>query len=217
MISPQVLQWPKENPFGGADTSIDTDDPNHINWLYEKALERARQFKIEGVTYRLTSGVIKNIIPAVASTNALIAASCVTEAFKLATSCHDTMNNYMIFNDTDGIYTYTYEQERNAECVACSPTNVVKTVTFRPTDKLQDVVDFFCESADYQMKAPCLATTGADGTNKTLYMQSIPSLEQMTRPNLTKTLKELDLVDGQNLFVADSTTPNTMMFKLNLS
>lgn len=212
-----MLLWSKENPFGGAETSIDTDDPNHINWLYEKALERAKQFNIEGVTYRLTSGVIKNIIPAVASTNALIAASCVTEAFKLATSCHETLNNYMIFNDTDGIYTYTYQQERNPECIACSPASVVKTVAFKYDDKLQAVVDFFCESPDYQMKAPCLAATNPDGSNKTLYMQSVPSLEQMTRPNLARTLSELLLVDGQNLFVADSTTPNTMTFRLKLS
>ena len=212
-----MLLWPKENPFGGSETSIDTDDPNHINWLYERALERAKQFNIEGVTYRLTSGVIKNIIPAVASTNALIAASCVTEAFKLATGCHDTMNNYMIFNDTDGIYTYTYQQERNTECIACSPASVVKTIVFKLADKLQTVVDFFCESADYQMKAPCLTATNLDGSNKTLYMQSVPSLEQMTRPNLVKSLEELQLEDGQNLFVADSTTPNTMTFKLKLS
>lgn len=123
----------------------------------------------------------------------------------------------MIFNDTDGIYTYTYQQERNAECIACSPTSVVKTVAFRLADKLQAVVDFFCESTDYQMKAPGLTTTNSDGSNKTLYMQSVPALEQMTRPNLAKTLQELELADGQNLFVADSTTPNTMTFKLKLS
>lgn len=211
----QVLLWSKENPFGGSETSIDTDDPNHINWIYEKALERAKQFNIEGVTYRLTSGVIKHIIPAVASTNALIAASCVTEAFKLATSCHETMNNYMIFNDTDGIYTYTYEQEKNPECIACS--SIVKTVEFKSNDKLQDIINYFCESADYQMKAPCLTTTDSDGNNQTLYIQSIPSLEQMTKINLKKTLKELNLENGQNLFVADSTSPNTMTFQLKLS
>ena len=89
----KVIQWPKENPF---DCAIDGDDPQHINWIYEKSNDRAAQFGIQGLTYRLVQGVIKNIIPAVASTNAVIAAACATEAFKLATSCSASLNNYMV-------------------------------------------------------------------------------------------------------------------------
>ena len=63
----------------------------------------------------------------------LILAACVTEVFKLATrlvmqfvydkvriyiecvcfsSCSKPMQNYMVFNDVEGIYTFTFEYER---------------------------------------------------------------------------------------------------------
>jgi len=87
-----VLEWPKLFK----DKKIDGDDLEHIQWLFDTASARANQYKITGVTWSLTQGVVKNIIPAIASTNAIIAASCCNEAFKLATSCAPYLDNYML-------------------------------------------------------------------------------------------------------------------------
>jgi ubiquitin-activating enzyme E1 C len=67
--------------------AINTDSLEDITWVYKKALERSKEFRIEGVTYKLTLGVVKKIIPAIASTNALIAAACCNEALKIYTGC----------------------------------------------------------------------------------------------------------------------------------
>lgn len=213
----RIIQWANEKPFG--DASIDGDDPNHLKWLYEKAVDRANEFGISGVTYRLTQGVIKHIIPAVASTNACIATMCATEVFKLATSSSQFLNNYIVFNQAEGVYTYVFEAEKKPDCLGCNRNATMRrSLEFKSTDKLSKVIEFLCENIEYQMKSPALTATKLDGTgSKTLYMSSIKSIEEMTRPNLDKTLLELDLSNGQEILISDITTPQTLVFNLRLT
>lgn len=208
----RVLLWPKDEPFGPG-VHIDGDNPDHVSWIYKKARERANEYHIQGVTYRLTQGVVKRIIPAVASTNAVIAAACATEVLKIASNCCLPLSNYMNFNDIEGIYTYTFEAEKKEDCLACS--SIPQTLSFSDSDKLQDIITYLVESATYQMKSPGI-TTAMNGKNKTLYIQTVKSLEEKTKVNLKKTLKELGLTDGQELVIADATTPSTILFRLNL-
>ena len=215
----RMLLWDKENPFtkeGEDPVAIDGDDPQHLTWIHEKANERAMQFSIPGVTYRLTQGVIKHIIPAVASTNAVIAGAMALEAFKIATQCANPLQNYMVFNQTDSIYTYAYEAEKNENCLACSQRK--QSASMKPDAKLQDFIDMLTTNPRYQMKSPGVTTTNPEtGRNKTLYMASVESIEKATRPNLKKTLHELGIRDGAELVVADSTTPNAVVFKISFS
>uniref|UniRef100_A0A8C9SIB5 NEDD8-activating enzyme E1 catalytic subunit n=1 Tax=Scleropages formosus TaxID=113540 RepID=A0A8C9SIB5_SCLFO len=191
----RVLQWPKEKPFG-EDVPLDGDNPEHIKWVFQKSQERASEFNITGVTYRLTQ------------------AACATEVFKIASSAYVPLNNYLVFNDVDGLYTYTFEAERKENCTACS--QVPQDLKFAPSATLQDILEYLTENASLQMKSPAITAT-IDGKNRTLYLQTVASIEERTRPNLCKTLKELGLTDGQELAVADVTTPQTMLFKLHFT
>jgi ubiquitin-activating enzyme E1 C len=203
----RIILWQKENPF---EAPIDGDDPNHINWIYDRAVERANEFKIPGVTYRLTQGVVKHIIPAVASTNAVIAAACATEVFKIATGCCRILDNYMVFSDIDGIYSYTYAADRKDDCLAC--TSVIRTLTFKPDITLGEVITFLQESQDYQMKSPAL-TTSIDGKRKTLFMEIVKQTEQ----NKELKLQDLGVLEGYQINVADVTTPRTLNFIISYS
>jgi NEDD8-activating enzyme E1 len=146
----------------------------------------------------------------------VIAAVCTTEVFKIATSCYEALNNYMVFNDIDGVYTYKYEAEKNPECLACSTIPRTISINNPSSMTLQDLIDYLCTNHDFQFKSPGL-TTSIDGKAKTLYMSSVKSIEEQTRSNLTMSLHELNLSDGQELMVADATNPNTIVIKLKFT
>lgn len=146
----------------------------------------------------------------------MIAAACATEMFKIATTCYEPLNNYMVFNDVEGIYSYKYEAEKNPNCLVCSAIPRTISINNPSSMTLQDLIDYLCTDLDYQMKSPGL-TTNIDGKNKTLYMSSVRSIEEQTRSNLTLSLHELNLNDGQEIVVADATNPNTVVVKLKFT
>lgn len=117
-----------------------------------------------------------------------------------------------VLNNLDGVYTYTYEAEKKENCLACSQVPI--TIEIRDSKyKLQDLIELLCKRPDLQMKSPGL-TTSVNGKNKTLYMQTVSSIEERTRENLSKSLIDLGLRDGSEINVADITTPSTIVLKL---
>ncbi|CAN6452864.1 unnamed protein product [Victoria cruziana] len=112
-----LIKWNEEHngkPF-------DADNPEHMQWVYLQALKRAELFGISGVTYSFTQGVVKNIIPAIASTNAIISAACALEALKIATGCSKTMSNYLTYNGVEGLHTKVTEFVKDKDCLVCGP------------------------------------------------------------------------------------------------
>ncbi|ORY07978.1 hypothetical protein K493DRAFT_322235 [Basidiobolus meristosporus CBS 931.73] len=200
-----VLEWPKVH----GDKKLDTDDPAHIKWLFDTASARAKQFDITGVTYTLTQGVVKNIIPAIASTNAVIAAACTNEAFKIATSSVPYLDNYMMYTGNESVYTYTFQHQRKPDCSVCGTVSV--TVQVNPEWTLLEFIEYLTENPDIQLKKPSLRLP-----SQSLYMQAPPALEQATRLNLTKQMKDLVQV-GDEITVTDLTLPISMTIKVEIS
>jgi NEDD8-activating enzyme E1 len=205
-----IIKWEEERK----DITLDTDDPEHITWLYETALARAKEFNIPGVTYSMTQGVVKNIIPAIASTNAIIAASCCNEAFKIATSSapflgNPGQNNYMLYTGDSSIYTYTFEHQKKDDCPVCG--NLPKDLTVNPASTLGELVESFAERPESQLKKPNMRTE-----QKTLYYSAPDSLREQTEPNLKRKLSEM-LVDGEEMAVSDPAFAIDFRYKVRFS
>ena len=110
-----TIEWSKHHQ-----KPVDKDSIEDVEWIYKTALERAKKYKIEGVTYNLTLGVIKNVIPAIASTNALIAASTVMEALKIWAGFSKRLDNYFMYMGHEGVYSSTFEYGKFEGCKTCS-------------------------------------------------------------------------------------------------
>ncbi|KAF9605511.1 hypothetical protein IFM89_017530 [Coptis chinensis] len=192
--------------------AFDADDPEHMQWIYSEvrnwhssvnmilivllfilltlailsqALKRAELFGIPGVTYSLTQGVVKNIIPAIASTNAIISAACALEALKIVTACSRIMSNYLTYNGLEGLHTKMTEFVRDKDCLVCGPGILLELETSITLQKFMELVG---EHPKLLLSKPSVTYQG-----KTLYMQAPPVLEEMTRSNLKLPL--FDLMD----------------------
>ncbi|CAL9148358.1 unnamed protein product [Musa hybrid cultivar] len=162
---------------------FDADDPEHMQWVYSQALKRAELFGITGVTYSLTQGVVKNIIPAIASTNAIISAACALEALKIVSGCSKTLCNYFTYNGTEGTHIKVTDFVRDTDCLVCGPGTLVELDT---STTLLQFIRLLGEHPNIRLSKASVTCRG-----KNLYMQSPPVLEEMTRSNLQLPLFDL--------------------------
>ncbi|KAH8948435.1 hypothetical protein BDL97_11G093400 [Sphagnum fallax] len=176
-----LIQWGQDR----IGEYFDADNPEHMKWIYDQALKRGEQFNISGITYSLTQGVVKNIVPAIASTNAVVAATCALETLKIATMCSTGMDIYMQYTGTEGIYLRTVPHDKDRNCIICSPgvpLEVDKSIT------LQKFIDTLLKDSRFKLK---LSKPSVSYHGNNLYMQAPAVLEEMTRPNLQEQLLRL--------------------------
>jgi len=200
-----LIQWPKENEI----VEFDVDNVEHLQWCHKNAVKRAEQFGIGGVTFSLVQGVVKNIIPAIASTNAIVAAACATEVLKTVTMCCAGMDNYMMYMGAEGIYTHTVKYEKDAECPVCS-SGISLTISESKT--LAELIDVV--SAHASVKGNISAPSISCGSMN-LYMHG--PLEEATRPNLQRKVKDLIMTNKATLAINDKKLPRTLRLNLTIA
>ncbi|GMH18816.1 hypothetical protein Nepgr_020657 [Nepenthes gracilis] len=163
--------------------AFDPDNPEHMQWVYTEALKRAELFGIPGVTYSLTQGVVKNIIPAIASTNAIISAACTLETLKIASGCSKTLSNYMSYNGVEGVHVKVTEFVRDKDCLVCGSGVLIE---LDASVTLKKFINLLEDHPNLHLSKASVTHQG-----KNLYMQAPPVLEEMTRSNLTRPLFDL--------------------------
>lgn len=183
-----------------------------MKWIYEKALERATKYGIPGVTYQLTMGVIKNIVPAIASTNALISAACVNEALKIATACNYTLDNYMMYMGQTGVNADALMHAREDDCIVCC--RKIQEIKVSKHDKLKDFLEIVRDQ--YRLTNSSIESS----VKGYLYISNPPNLEAIHHFKLDLTFKELEeqgFISGKNkeeFQILDKAIPSTLQLSI---
>lgn len=193
---------------------IDGDNPIHVQWIYEKALERAKKFNIRGVTYNFTKGVIKNIIPAIASTNAVIASICTNEALKCATGIGPLIDNYMLYNGNESLYSYTWRTDRKDDCPHC---RTIKPFGFKVSKNktLKELINSVRETKIFKIhigEDKPLGKVNVFNSEKNFFMSYPENLAKVLEKNWEKTLEQLGIEDEDDIIVKSDLWPTELVF-----
>jgi ubiquitin-activating enzyme E1 C len=190
------------------DRKLDTDSPEDMRWVFERAAERAEAYGIEGVTYMLTMGVVKRIIPAIASTNAIISAVSSLEALKAMSYASQSMNNFYMYMGGEGLYTSTFDYERSSECPVCRSHK--RRMEVDPSTTLGELLTSMKTDAALQLTNPSIRKPGVS-----LYMAAPRALQEATAPNLDKALDEM-VSSGDVCVVTDPAFPRAMHLEVTV-
>ena len=178
-----TIEWKKH-----FNKPVDKDSIEDVEWIYKTALERAKKYNIEGVTYNLTLGVIKNVIPAIASTNSLIAASTVMEAIKIWTGFSKRLDNYFMYMGHEGLYSSTMQMEKLDKCKTCSKH--VHTVKVEESENWKNIIERIIQTSGIKANQEYNVFHGINYIYRMTKKEN-GELKIMSEIDENKTLKEL--------------------------
>ncbi|KAI0341829.1 hypothetical protein BDW22DRAFT_280651 [Trametopsis cervina] len=110
---------------------------------------------------------------------------------------------------TDGVYSYTFQYEKRADCPVCGGDSMDIEISKEWT--VEQLIEMLTERQDIQIKKPSLSS----GT-KQIYFQAPPQLEQATRPNLEKKVSDL-VGDGGEMTVTATTLPFNLSLRVTFT
>ena len=155
---------------------------------------------------------MKRIVPAVASTNGLIAAILVNEAFKIATYSNPVMSNYCMYMGQTGANSQTFAYERASDCLVCGDRRTV-TLHVNENQTLDDLIQALIDSPQLRLTQPSIV--GKD-TGRVVFMQNPPTLRAQFAHKLPMLIKELvrDQELGQEIIVSDPVIRSHVVVRL---
>ena len=180
---------------------FDKDDDDTLDFVTATANLRAEIFGIEPKSKFDTKQMAGNIIPAIATTNAMIAGLCVLQAFKVLKE--DYARVKMIYLDRGNMSATAYDPP-NPDCVVCSMAIArLRVDPGRATlkDLVQEVLQTKLAYSDE------LSIMSGEG------LVYDPDLED----NLEKKLEELGIADASFIIIKDDSDDDTPRVDLQLA
>lgn len=209
------IEWAHQLKWGIVHPGIDfnADDMTHIDMMYQLAKARADEFGIDGVTKGKTLGVVKNIIPAIASTNAIISGQCCNEAFKFITDVNPVMNDMMFYNGEVGVVAVTNKYQKKDNCPVCGTLKGELEVNGLDIS-ISELAVMIKEK--FGLESPGLSYNGVDFYNIN-FNKTVNDGSMMFRAPI----KEVLLFEGGNIIgvihVVDKTLSNTMKLTIRVT
>ncbi|KAH8855945.1 NEDD8-activating enzyme E1 catalytic subunit, partial [Schistosoma japonicum] len=123
-----------------------------------------------------------------------------------ACCCLNHLGLYIFLNFSTHLFAF------KLDCLVCN--NVPRTLTFHGTCTLNEVIEYLKTNSEFRMQSTSI-TIIIEDQHCSLYID-LPELVDTLKPNLSKSLKDLVLIQEQLIYVSDVTTPRTFSFKLQL-